>query len=86
MRVMDLYPISVTPTNAWRNVEELSAREWTEAIEALDDLREAYDAAHERALEEWNRRYVGTRERYCSPPMCCRTLVMKRRTESSLSR
>jgi hypothetical protein len=23
----------------------------------LGDLRDAYDAAHERALEEWNRRY-----------------------------
>jgi hypothetical protein len=57
MRVIDLYPMSVTPTNAWRNVEELSAREWTEAIEALSDLRDAYDAAHERGLEEWNRRY-----------------------------
>jgi hypothetical protein len=64
MRVIDLYPMSVTPTNAWRNVEELSAREWTEAIEALGDLRDACDAAHERALEEWNRRYP--RENYAS--------------------
>jgi hypothetical protein len=39
--------VSVTPTNAWRN----------EAIEALGDLRDAYDAAHERAVEEWNHRY-----------------------------
>ena len=38
MRVMDLCPILVTPTNAWRNVEELSARECTEDFVALDEL------------------------------------------------
>lgn len=64
MRVLDLYPMPATPTNAWRNVEELSAREWTEAIEALEEMSEAYDAAHERAVEEWNRRYP--RENYAS--------------------